>query len=120
MAVSTAYVVAPVFAAAEVVVLFPAGMTGKTRLRGGFGGLILERNDLRGIAFFYVGLAGTVTGLTTGNFAFPTANRGKVGVRSMRVGFELIFVAVLAGFAADVVPGGCGGNRLCLNRLDCL
>lgn len=42
MAVSTADVVAPVFAASEVVVLFAAGMTGKTSLRSSFGGSIFE------------------------------------------------------------------------------
>ena len=39
-------------------------------------------------------------------FSFPTADFGETGVRSMREGFELIFVTVFASFAADVVIGG--------------
>jgi hypothetical protein len=36
MTICTTYVISPVFAAAEVVVFFFAGVTGKTRLRGFF------------------------------------------------------------------------------------
>ena len=72
MAIGATNNVAPVFAAAEVVMLFPAGMTGKTSLRYCLGRFILERNDLRWIALFDVGLAWTVARLTTGHLSFPT------------------------------------------------
>ena len=57
-----------------------------------------------------MGLAGTVARFTAGCFAFPTADLGKLGMRCMREGFELILVAVHAGFAADIISGdvGCG------------
>jgi hypothetical protein len=73
MTISATYVVAPVFAATEVIVLFLARMTGETSLRGRLGRFILERNDLGWIAFFYVSLAGTVARLTTSNFSLPAA-----------------------------------------------
>ena len=47
-------------------------------------------------------LAGSVAGFATGDFAVPTADLGKLGMGSMRVRFELIFVTVLARVAADV------------------
>ena len=71
--VCATYVVAPVLATAEVVVLFPARVAGKTSLRDCLGRFILERNDLRWIAFFYVSLAGTVARLTTRRLPFPAA-----------------------------------------------
>ena len=73
MTVCAAYIVAPVLATSEIIVLFLAGMTGKTGLRDCLGGFVLERNDLRRIAVFYVGLAGTVARLTTSNLSFPAA-----------------------------------------------
>ena len=76
MTIRTAYVVAPVLAAPEVIVLFPARMAGEASFRDGFGRFIFERNDLRRIAFFDVSFARTVTRFTPGNFSFPTANPG--------------------------------------------
>src|ERR1700737_4839804 len=109
MAICATNIVAPVFAAAEVVVLFSARMAGKTSLRYCLGRFILERNDLRWITFFAVGLAWTVASLTTGYLSFPTTDGGELGMRGMRESFELVFVTVLAGIAADVtgVSGRC-------------
>ena len=39
------------------------------------------------------------------DFALPTADLGKLGVRSMREGFELILVTVFARLAANIVIG---------------
>src|ERR1044072_6261495 len=47
MTVRATHVVAPVFAAAEVVVLFPAGVAGEAGLGGLLGRLVLEGSDLR-------------------------------------------------------------------------
>ena len=103
VAITAPDVVAPVFAAAEVVVLFFAGVAGKTGLSNFFGRFVLEGDDLGGIALGNVGLARPVTGLTTRHLSLPTAYFGKLGMRSVRERFELIFVAVFTGFAADVV-----------------
>ena len=102
MAVSATDVVAPVLAATEVVVFFLAGVAGQTRLRSFFRRFVLEGNDLRRIAFFSVGLAWAMTRLASGHLVFPTANLDELSMRSMGERFELIFVAVFAGFAADV------------------
>jgi len=48
-------------------------------------------------------LAWAMTLFAAGNFPLPTANLGKLGVRSMREGSELIFVTVLARFTANIV-----------------
>ncbi len=103
MAVSATDVVAPVLAAAEVVVFLSAGVTGQARLRGFFRRLVLERNDLLRIAFLEVRLAWSMTRLATSDFSFPTIDSGESGVRRVREGFELFFVAVLTGFAANIV-----------------
>ncbi len=61
VAIGTSDIIAPMFAAAEVVVAFFAGMAGKTRLRDLFGILAGERNDLCLIAAaLYVQFAGPV------------------------------------------------------------
>ena len=72
--VCAANIIAPVLAATEVVVFLFACMAGKTGLRDCLGRFILEGNDLRWIAFFCVGLAGTVARLTTGHLPFPAAD----------------------------------------------
>jgi hypothetical protein len=61
VAVGTTDVVAPVFTAAEVIVLFLARVAAKTRFRNLFGGLVLKRDYLGRIAFLDVGFAGTMT-----------------------------------------------------------
>ena len=74
VAIDTADVVAPVLAAAEVVVLFPARVTPKTGLGSLLRRLTFKRNDLLRIAFFDVRLAWTMTRLTTGYLLIPTAD----------------------------------------------
>ena len=101
--VSATDVVAPVLAAPEVVVFFPASMTGQTRFRDLFRRFVFERDDLLRIAFFTVRLAWTMTRLATRHLLLPTGKRGELRVRSVREGFELIFVAVFTSGAADVV-----------------
>src|SRR5262245_3462619 len=103
MAVSAADVVAPVFATAEVVVLFSPRMTGQTRFRDLFRRLVLERNDLGRIAFLRVGLAWSMTSLTTGHPVVPPLQTAGFGVRRGQEIFELVLMAVVAGFAADVL-----------------
>src|SRR5690349_2782251 len=103
--IGAADVVAPVLAAAEVVVLFPAGVTSQTSLGDLFGRFILERDDLFRIAFFGVRLARTVARLATRHLVLPTANLRELRMRSMRESLELVFVTVLARIAADVAVG---------------
>lgn len=105
MTVSTPNVIAPVLATTEVVSLLFASVTRKTSLGDFLRRFVLEGNDLFGIAFFRVGLAWAMTGFATSYLVFPTANRRKRGVGSVREGFELIFMAGFAGFAADVIFG---------------
>jgi len=73
MTVSATDVVAPVFATAEVVVLFAPGVARQTGFRDLLGRLVLERDDLRRIAFRYVLLAWSMTCLTASHLVFPTA-----------------------------------------------
>src|SRR6476661_112394 len=72
--VGAADVVAPVFTAAEVIVLFLTRVTGQTRLGDLFRRLVFERDDLLGIAFFAVCFAWSMARLATGNLVFPTAD----------------------------------------------
>ena len=74
MAIGTADIVAPVLAAAEVIVFLAARVARQTRLGGLFRRFVLEGNDLRRIAFLDVGFAWTMTRLATGHFFFPTAD----------------------------------------------
>ena len=103
MAVSATDVVAPVLAAAEVVVLFPACVTSQTGLRDLFRRFVFEGDDFLRVAFFAVSLTWTMTRFATSHLVFPTGKRGELGVRSVREGFELIFVAVFASLTADVI-----------------
>lgn len=103
MTIRAAYIVAPVFAAPEIVPFLFAGMTGETRLRDFLGRLILERDDFCRVAFFQVCFARSMASFATRYFLFPTADLGETGMRSNREGFELILVTVFAGLAADVI-----------------
>ena len=103
MAISTADIVAPVLAAAEVIVLFPAGVASQAGLSSFFRRFILKGNDLGGVALGDVILARAMAGLATSNFSLPTAYRSKHGMRSMGISLELIFMAIFAGVAADVI-----------------
>ena len=104
MTIDAADVVAPVFTATEVVVLFPAGVTGETSLRSILGVLGLKReDDFFRIAFFRVRLAWSMTRFTAGNASFPTGERCQPRVRSVFEIFELVLVTGLADVAADVI-----------------
>ena len=103
--IGAADVVAPVLAAAEVVVLFLAGVTSQTGLGDLFGRFVLERDDLFRVAFFAVRLAGGVTRLATRHLILPTANLRELRMRRVRERLELIFVTVLARVAADIAVG---------------
>ena len=74
MAVSTAYVVAPMFPTPEVVVLFFARMACQAGLRNCLGRFVLEGNDLGWIAFFAVGFARTMARFAASDLSFPTAD----------------------------------------------
>ena len=102
MAISATDVVAPVFAAAKVVVFFLTGVTRQTRFRDFFRRLVLEGDDFLWVAFFTVGLAWTMTCLATRHLVFPATDFDELGVRGMREGFELIFVAILASLTAYI------------------
>ena len=103
MTVSAADVVAPVFAAFEVIAFLFARVAGKTGLGSFLGRFVFERNDLRRITFFEVGFAWTMTRFAAGHLVFPTADTREPGVGSMREVFELILVTVFAGVTADVI-----------------
>ena len=105
MAVSTTDVVAPVFAAAEVVVFLSTGMARQASFRGFLRTLVFEGNDLFRIAFLDVRLAWTMARLATCHLVFPATGLRELCVGSVRKSFELIFVTVFAGVAADVVTG---------------
>jgi hypothetical protein len=94
---------APVLAASEIVVFFFTRVAGEAGLGNFFRRFVLERNHLRRIAFFNVDPAWPMARFAASYLSFPTADRGKFGVRCMGVSFELIFVTVLAGFAANVI-----------------
>src|ERR1700674_5815328 len=100
--IGTADVVAPVLATPEVIPFLFACVARKTGLGRFFRRLVPKAHDLGGIAFVDVVLSGTVTSFAAGDLALPTANPGKLGMRSMRVRFELIFVTVFAGVTADI------------------
>ena len=74
VAIRTTDVVAPVFATAEVVMFLFACVTTETCFGSFFCRLVLEGNDLRGIAFFNVLLAGSVARLATRHLILPTPN----------------------------------------------
>src|SRR5215510_1234538 len=107
MTISATNVIPPMLTATEIISLFLAGVTAKTIFRGFFRRFVFVRNDLRNIsAAIDVRLAWAMTGFTAGNFALPTAESCQLRVRRMRIGFELILVTSLTGFAANVIAGG--------------
>ena len=103
MTIRTAYPVAKMFAAPEVVAFLFARVTCQAGLRNFLGGLVLERDDFCRVAFFGVGFARTVARFAAGDLVFPGVDSGETSVRRVREGFELILVAVFAGVAADVL-----------------
>jgi hypothetical protein len=103
VAIRTTDVVAPVFPAPEVVVLFLAGVAAETCFRDLFRRLVLERDYLCGIAFLDVGFARTMTRFTACDFSLPTGYAFKLGMRGMGKSFELVLVTGFASLSADVV-----------------
>ncbi len=71
------------FAPPEIVVFFFARMTRETRLGNLFGRFVFERDDFFRVTLFEVRFAWAMTLFAAGNFSFPAANRGKLGMRSM-------------------------------------
>ena len=102
VAIGAANVIAPVFATTEVVPLFLTRMAAKTGLSYLFRRFVRELNNLGLIAFCDVVLTRTMTSFAAGDLALPAADLRKRGMGGVRVRFELVFVAVFAGFAADV------------------
>ena len=74
MAVGATDIVAPVLAAAKVVVLFFAGVAAQTCLRSLFRRFVFEGDDFLRIAFLDVSLAWPMARLATRHLVFPTAN----------------------------------------------
>ena len=64
-------------------------------------------------------LTRAVTRFAAGNLVLPAAQGGQLSVGGMRISFELIFVTVLAGVAANVITGGrlVVADRRTTNRL---
>jgi hypothetical protein len=83
VAIDTTNVVAPVLAAPEVVVLFLAGVTGKTRLGNVFRRHAFERDDFLWIALCDVCLAWPMARLATRHLVLPTADFYELRVGSM-------------------------------------
>src|ERR1044072_5462533 len=105
MAVCTTDIVAPVIAAAKVVVLLFAGVATSTRLRDFFRRFVFEGDDLLRIAFFNVRLAWSMARLATRHFVFPTSDFYELRVGGVREGFELLFVEIFARLTAHIVAG---------------
>ena len=80
VAITATDIVAPVFAATKVVVLFFAGMAAETGLSNFFGRLVLERDDLLRIAFLGMRFTRSMTGFATRHLSFPAAYLGKLSV----------------------------------------
>ena len=74
MAVDTTDVIAPVLAAAEVIVLFFSCVTGKTGFRNFFWCFVLKGDDLLRITFFGVRLTWSMTGFAPRHLLVPTTN----------------------------------------------
>ena|ERR1043166_539629 len=119
MAIGATDIVAPVFAAPEIVVFFTTCVAGKAGFRCFFRRFVFERDYLCGIAFFCVGFAWPMAGFAAGYFSLPTTDRGQGGMRRMRISFELILMTILTGFTADIISGvvGCGFGLARLNSL---
>jgi hypothetical protein len=110
VAIRTTDIVAPVFAAPEIVSLLLAGMTPETSFRNLFRRLVLKRDDLFGIAFFDVGLTWPVARFAAGHPVFPATYVGQLGVGRVREDLKLILVTILACVTADIVCGVIGGR----------
>ena len=103
MAIGTTDIVAPVFTAAKVVVLFSSRMAGQTSFGNLLGRFVLEGNDLCRVTFGYVVLAWSVTRFTAGYFVFPATEIAQFGMGSRNKILELVFMAVLTRFASYIL-----------------
>ena len=103
MTLGAADIVAPVFTTPKVVALFFARVTGKTGFGDLFWCLVFERDDLCRVAFFRVSLSWAMASFAAGYLVLPAVDTREARVRSVREGFELVFVAGIAGVAAGVV-----------------
>src|SRR6185369_4978677 len=111
VAVGACYVVAPVFAAFEIIVLFFAGVA----FQAAFGDLlrrfVCECPNLGFVsAAFHVRLAGSVTRFAALLLSFP-AGLLQLGVRRLHEALVLCLVTGLASFAANVILGRVLGGR---------
>ena len=80
MTIDTTDVVAPVLAAAEVIVLFFSCVTGQTGFRNFFRRFVLKGDDLLWITFFGVRLTWTMAGFATRHLIVPTTNLSELEV----------------------------------------
>ena len=103
MAVRAADVVAPVFAPAEVVVLFPAGVASQTSFGNQFRTLVFEGDNLFRIPFLCVGLTWSVARFTARYLALPGTQVTELRVGSVKEVVELVLVAGFAGLSSDIL-----------------
>lgn len=104
MAVGASYVVAPVVAAAEIIVVFLAGVTRKASFGRRFRIHLEENLDLSLVsAAINVGLSRAVTRFAADHLSLPGRYRAELSVFGHRYPIELRLVTTSAGFAADVV-----------------
>ena len=103
VAVCTANIVAPVFTTTKIVVFLFAGVARQAGFRILLGRSRLERDDFLRVALFRMRLAGSVTGFAANHFPFPAREILQTRMCGMGVILKLIFVASLAGLAADVL-----------------
>lgn len=81
--IGAADIVAPMLSATEVVALFFSRMATQTSLRRFLRSFVLERNDLRRIAFGNMVLARAMTRFAAGRFIFPAAHCRQLRVRGV-------------------------------------
>ena len=102
--VRAANIVAPVLAPAEIIMLLSACVTRKARFRNLFRRFVFEGDDFCFVTVsFNVILARSVARLTTQHFTLPALVMGQYSVLRLRESVELIFVAALTGFVADII-----------------
>ena len=80
MAFGATDIVAPVLAAAEVVVFFLAGMASETVFRNFLRRFVLKGNDFCRIAFFGVRLTRAMAGFAPGHFILPRTYAREFGM----------------------------------------
>lgn len=103
VAVRAADVIAPVFAAAEVVVLFPAGVASQTSFGNQFRALVFEGDNLFRIPLLGMGLTWSMARFTASYLALPSAKVTEFRVGRMKEVVELVLVAGFAGLSSDIL-----------------